>query len=335
MFIKKNINITIKNIKNLININKIIDYNNNIKKKIKIINNNKKKIFYKKKINKYNKIIFIYKKILLIYNDIKLLYFFYKKNNYEINIYINKIKKLIYKLNKYIFKKKYNYNAIIKIYSKLGGKDSNNWVKILENMYIMWANNNNYSYTIINKNFNNKKTLIKIKGKYIFGYLYGENGIHKLIRISPFNKKKKRQTSLAYVSVYPLKIKKKIEINYKDLIFNTFRSSGSGGQNVNKVETGIRVKHIPTNIVVEYTKTRSQLQNKNNAIKILKYKLFKKIIKKKKIKKKNYIRNYIMNPYKLIKDLKTGYKTNNFNKIINGNLNEIIYKFINKKFLFK
>ncbi|WGH28213.1 MAG: PCRF domain-containing protein [Candidatus Shikimatogenerans bostrichidophilus] len=265
----------------------------------------------------------------------KLLYKLYKKKyiNYEINVYKDKIKKLIFNLNKLIFNKKYYYSTIIKITSILGGNDSYNWVKILENMYIKWAIINNYSYKILNK-YNKKlkkSSLIKIKNKFTYGYLLGENGIHKLIRLSPFNKKKKRQTSLAYVEIYPFKKKKKIIINYKDLIIYTFRSSGSGGQNVNKVETGVRIKHIPTNISVECTKNRSQLLNKNYAIKNLKKKLL--ILNLKKNKKKNiFIRNYVMHPYKLIKDFKTGYKTNKFEEIINGNINDIIFKYIKNKF---
>ncbi|WGH26156.1 MAG: PCRF domain-containing protein [Candidatus Shikimatogenerans bostrichidophilus] len=338
MIINNNINITINNLKKIINIKNIIIKINNLNKKI----NKEKNIEYIKKIKKskkiYKKIINIYNFIILIYKDIKILNLILNnniKNNYEIILYKNKINKLINKLITIIFKKKYIYNALIYIYSGSGGKDSNDWVKILNRMYIMWSIKNNFKYKDINNNniLNKKKTsIIKIYGKYVFGFLYGENGIHKLIRNSPFNKKKKRQTSLAYVIVYPIKKKKKIKINKKDLILNTFRSSGSGGQNVNKVETGVRIKHIPTKITVEYTKTRSQILNKKKAINILKYKLLNFFFKKKK-KKKNlyYIRNYIMHPYKLIKDFKTGYKTNNFNKIINGNINDLIFEYIKKK----
>ncbi|WOX79441.1 PCRF domain-containing protein [Candidatus Shikimatogenerans bostrichidophilus] len=313
MFINDDINITINNIKNIVNIEKLI------------------------KLNKHKKIINIYNIIMSINKNIKLLYSLFDNNNikYEINIYKKKIYKQIDKLKKIIFTKEYKLNALIKIKTGIGGKDSNNWVEILERMYIMWAKKNNFSYEIINsiKDNNKKSSLIEINNKYAYGYLHGENGIHKLIRKSPFNKLNKRQTSYAYVYIYPL-IKKNynIKINNKDLIIKTFRSSGAGGQNVNKVETGVRIKHIPSNITVECTKTRSQIINKKYAIKLLKYKLFNKFIDKDNNNKQDILshtRNYIMHPYKLIKDLKTGYKTKNIEKIINGNLNEIIYYYIN------
>lgn len=177
---------------------------NNIKSNIKYIKyliKFKKNFFNEKK----KKIIKIYNKIIINYKNINLIYKLYKKKNYEINFYEKKINNSINKILKIIFKKKFNNNVIIKINNELGGKDSYNWKKKLENMYIMWAKNNNYNYS-----YNKKKNIIKIKGKFIYGFLCGENGIHKLIRISPFNKKKKRQTSLAYVNIIINKKKKKI-----------------------------------------------------------------------------------------------------------------------------
>ncbi|WOX79296.1 PCRF domain-containing protein [Candidatus Shikimatogenerans bostrichidophilus] len=320
MFIndERDIKITINNIKNIINI-----------EKLKLL-----------KLNKHKKIIKIYNSIMSINKNINLLNKLYENDHIkeEINIYKKKIYKLIEKFKKIIFTKKYKLNALIKINTGIGGKDCYNWVETLERMYIMWAKKNNFNYVIINsvKENNKKSSLIEIKNKYAYGYLQGEKGIHKLIRKSPFNKLNKRQTSYAYVNILPL-IKKNnnIKIYYNDLIINTFRSSGAGGQNVNKVETGVRIKHIPSNITVECTKTRSQIINKKYAIKKLKYKLFKKLIDKKNKKEENlsHTRNYIMHPYKLIKDLKTGYKTKNIEKIINGNINEIIYNYINNYIL--
>ncbi|MDH3005118.1 MAG: PCRF domain-containing protein [Candidatus Shikimatogenerans sp. JK-2022] len=194
---KKKIDIIIKNLKNIIDINKL----KKNKKKIKelIINNIKFKkyniknfINLNKKKSKYNKIITIYNKIITIYKDIKLLYNLSFKENIiknDILLYYNKIKKLINKFKKIIFKKEDNFNAIIQINSGAGGYDSYNWVKILNNMYKIWAIKNNFTYNIINSVFINKiclkNTLFEIRGKYAYGYLKGENGIHKLIRISP------------------------------------------------------------------------------------------------------------------------------------------------------
>ncbi|WGH25060.1 MAG: PCRF domain-containing protein [Candidatus Shikimatogenerans bostrichidophilus] len=344
----------IKNI--IINIKKIIDINkikktkyindvlikkilthNLLKKHIKIyINLNKKR-------SKFNNIITLYKKIIFYYKDIKLLYSFSNENenfiNKEILIYFNKIKNKIKKIKKIIFNKTDSLNALLQINSGAGGYDSSNWVKIIYNMYKNWAIKNNFKLNIINQIILNKNCikniLIEIIGKYSYGYLKNEDGIHKLIRISPFNKK--RHTSFASVSVIPLikKIDKTI-INKKDIKFQTFRSSGAGGQNVNKIESGVRLIHKPSNIYIVCTKTRSQRLNKEYAIKILQSKLElynkNKINRVNKIKDKiewgNHTRTYIMHPYKLIKDLKTGYKSKDLDKILNGNIDGIINEYI-------
>ncbi|MDH3004528.1 MAG: PCRF domain-containing protein [Candidatus Shikimatogenerans sp. JK-2022] len=335
----KKIKIFINYIKSIINIKKI-------KKKYKIINNIiikkfiknfniKKYIKINKKKSKLKKIINIYKKIFIIYKDYKLFYklslkenILIKKNDYK--LYYNNIKKLINKFKKIIFNKKLVLNAIIQIYTGTGGNDCEDWVKILFNMYKLWAIKNNYKINIINKIYF-KNPIIEILGKYAYGNLLSENGIHKLIRISPFNKK--RHTSIAYVHIYPLlKNNNKIKIKKNDLVYKTFRSSGTGGQNVNKVETGVRLIYKPKNLSVICTKTRYQILNKKYALKILKSKL-EFIEKNKKNKKKlneynNYTRIYIMHPYKMIKDYKTGYKTKKINYIINGNINKIINKYI-------
>ncbi|MDH3004888.1 MAG: PCRF domain-containing protein [Candidatus Shikimatogenerans sp. JK-2022] len=330
------INLILNNIKKIINIK-------NIKKKLKNIKYSKKEkknIILNKKKTKYKKIIKIYKEIFIFYKDFKLLYDFLKKgeNNVKNDLifYKKKIEILNENLYKLIFKKEDELEAIIQINSGAGGNDSCNWAKLLYKMYISWAIKKKFIYKIIDV-INTKKgikyALLHIKGLYSYGYLKGESGIHKLIRISPSNKK--RHTSFVSIEVFPyIKKNKKININKKELKFETFKSKGSGGQNVNKVETGVRLIYKPYNLIIRCTITRSQVINKKYAIKILKSKLIILNKKNKKKKPKNKIewghhsRTYIMHPYKLIKDLKTGYKTKNFDNILKGNLEEIFYEYI-------
>ncbi|WGH25520.1 MAG: PCRF domain-containing protein [Candidatus Shikimatogenerans bostrichidophilus] len=338
------INNLVKTIKKIINIKKIKKNLFNFNLKInKEYNNFKKKIIINKKISKYKKIIYLYKEIIYKYKDFKLLCNFYKEDiNNDRLLYFNKINKLKKKFDKLIFKKIDELGVIIQINSGAGGNDSCNWVNILLNMYKEWAIKKNFKYNVIDQEIiknGYKYVIFEIIGKYSYGYLKGEKGIHKLIRISPFNNK--RHTSFASVDICPLlKNNNKIYINNKDLVFQTFRSSGSGGQNINKVETGVRLIHKPTNITIKCTKTRSQIKNKEYAINILKSKLAninKEKKKKKKHKKKiewgNHTRTYIMHPYKLIKDLKTGYITTKLDKIIKGNLDDLIGEYIKLKLI--
>ncbi|MBC6935758.1 MAG: peptide chain release factor 2 [Chloroflexi bacterium] len=243
-------------------------------------------------------------------------------------------------------------NAILAIHAGAGGTDSQDWAQMLERMYLRWAEENGYKVEILERSEGEeagiKSVMMSVKGEYAYGYLQSEQGVHRLVRLSPFDASNRRHTSFAKVELWPdIQGQLDIEINEKDLRIDTYRAGGAGGQHVQKNDTAVRITHIPTGIVVQCQNQRSQMQNRERALQILKARLFEMERKKQEAQLAtlkgeninaewgNQIRSYVLHPYQLVKDHRTDYEVGNTGAVLDGRLNDFMDSYLRAKVAIK